>query len=186
MGTTPNFSLPYPEAPDRPAVHDDLKRLATATDTALRGATMVRPFAHMGKTDGIQQVQPPSSAGRVTMAAAQILQGGFTFSDFDDSLVVPKTGRYLLTIHFYVTGPGQADSWAGILARKNNVAMDQSKLYVTKGIVLDNILTGTCSVALSAGDRISLWAMGGESQRPYVYGSTSGNDTFLQLAYEGS
>lgn len=139
-------------------------------------------YAHMGKTNGFQAITSGTPTV-VTMSAAQVLEGGFTFDDANDALVVPFTGTYRMTMQYYATGGADY----GIVAWLKLVTGD-----VTYGQVTDrkvggiNDVSKTTSVIRSAtaGDKFRVMCQhdgGGGS----AWGTDGYMGVFLNMEFLG-
>lgn len=183
MGTTTKFALPYPEATDSPFVHLDLKKLADAVAGALAGVTTEKPFGHMGRTGGFQAITTASTATKVLMDAAQILQGGMTFDNANDALVVPKDGVYRINVRAHATGG--SGYWADAAAYINGVRASATEIRFTKPDSQDYRTLGGGLVRLAAGDSVSMYAMH-QTAVGSTYGTDGYNGAFVEVEYVGA
>lgn len=137
-----------------------------------------RCYAHMGKTDGFQSMTTTPTV--VTMAAAQILEGGFTFDDAADALVVPITGNYRVTVRGYVSG---SLTYTATIAAKIVGGATIVSALVQKPYVEDVTGEATRIYTLTAGDKICV-----EQTHSAVAGNSYGTDgsgTALILEFLG-
>jgi hypothetical protein len=143
------------------------------TGSAWFGARV--PFGHMGKVDGFQTL---GALAKVTFTAAQKLQGGVTFNNANDELVVPVAGQYRLTAQFYTTGNGSGaqigalyvnTGQIGITTRHTKVAFEDAQ--------------STCGgvYTLAANDAVSISAQG--TAEVSTWGTGSHNGTWLEVEY---
>lgn len=182
MPTTPTFNLPYPAATDTPFVHTDLKKLADGVEAAIKSVANGKPVGHMGRTAGFQSVGVPGTTGpvKVQMAAAQILGGGVTFSDADDSLVIPKAGLYRVSSRGYASGG--SGYWFDFRAARGSAPIDQTIQRTWKQDAQDYINETSALVRLAAGDLISLMMMMSLSTAS-TYGTTGYNGAFVSVEW---
>lgn len=181
MGTTTKFGLPFPEATDAPFVHTDLKKLADAVAAALAGVTTERPFGHMGRTGGFQAIGTDPT--KVLMDAAQVLQGGVTFDNADDSLVVPADGVYRLTVRGYATG--SSNYWHDAAAAVNGNRVAQAACRFPKPDTQDYMAGASGLARLAAGDRVSLITMRNGTSGS-TYGTDGYNGAFVEVEFVGA
>jgi hypothetical protein len=180
MGTTPKFGIPYPEASDSPFVHLDLKKLADAVAGALAAVTTERPFGHMGRTGGFQAIGTDPT--KVLMDTAQVLQGGVTFDNANDALIIPETGVYRVTVRGYATG-GSA-YWHDCAAYLNGARLSQAACRFTKPDSQDYLVGASGLARLNAGDAVSLYATRSGSTGS-TYGTDGYNGAFVEVEYVG-
>lgn len=134
-----------------------------------------RPFGHLGKTSGFQTV---SAAGNVvTMDTPQILRGGMVFDTNTDSLIVPKSGLYIIRTKPYLVG-SQGYLGSGKVQRN---AADITGTYTStwKGDPSDYTWSHEVTRSLTAGDSLNMIVAGSNS-----LGSTWGTDGFNGSYFE--
>lgn len=154
--------------------------------TALGWRSLDPPFGHVGASAGFQSIADATNGKYVVFSAAQDLSGGMTFSDSDDALVVPITGRYAITARGYATG-GTA-YYYGAEAIINSVALPPpaaaragAEVGYWKEDSNDYMGPGTVTRRLNAGDKVRLW----NSSPNSTYGTTGYDGAWLELLYVG-
>ena len=138
----------------------------------------IKPFGHMGKTDGFQ----PFTGGpnRVTFGAAQILRGGVTFSDTDDALVVPVAGLYRITAQFYTTGTGGGTELGLLYTNSVNQTGITTRHYKEPNNDTQSTCTGV--IQLAAGDKVQMYAqLVGTSVS--TWGTASHNGDWVEVEF---
>lgn len=151
---------------------NDTKTLDVKDSSGWRGGTI--PFGHMGRTDLFQTITTEVTVG---MSAAQILKGGVTFDNATDSLVVPISGYYRVSIQAYGTGSWGATYWG--LVYKNSAVPLGPQCRFWKGDSADHIAHASGIVQLTAGDKVYV-AMGGAQS---TWGSSGFNGTYLEVEW---
>jgi hypothetical protein len=145
------------------------------TGSAWFGARV--PFAHMGRADGFQTI---TTFAKVQMSAAQKLQGGFTFDNANDLLVVPVTGQYRISMALYTSGSGTGIQMGYVY---NGGAQVVGVRY-WKGDAGDYCHGITMTKTLTASDGISLQAqLTGTAMT--TWGTDGYNGSFVELEYMG-
>lgn len=184
MPTTTNRAYRYPGQGVEPDVAGDVQKFAEDVDADVEALEnelrAVPPFGHMGRTSGFQAMA--GTGNIVAMAAAQDLAGGMTFEDATDSLVVPKTGRYRITVKGMATGGGGTIAWAK--CQKN--LLDLAGTYTTtwKADNGDVHWSHTVTRPLTAGDKVNL-INGNGSGTLSTWGTNGYDGTYLELAWAG-
>lgn len=177
MPSTVNHQITYPAGNAAPNVPLVMQTLAESVDTAL--SELTRPFGHMGKTDGFQTV---TTAGTLTMSAAQELKGGVTFDNAADALVVPVAGLYRITAKLYSSGGVTGRQTSGIMklpAAGGAAVSTGVAITMFKGTTDDYNLTATGTVRLAAGDKVYMTAQGNAS----AYGGDGYGGCFLEVEF---
>jgi hypothetical protein len=146
-----------------------------------------RPFGHMGKTNGFQSITVLPTKQAVFFAAAQVLEGGMTYNDTGDAMVVPKTGPYNIRIKGFWTGGPSAICQAGI--RVNNATpdgmMQAPQMSINKQDGSDVYAHSVGRVSLNAGDEVGLWEMTSGSGIN-VWGTNGYDGAWLEVEWAGA
>ena len=130
----------------------------------------VRPFGHLGKTNGFQALTTAGQA--VTMpATAQLIRGGMTVSN--NKLIVPIAGLYILRCKAYATAGSVYKHTA--LCTLNGAATG-AIVELSKPDADDYQGMAECTVALNANDAIGMNA----------YCSVTGESTWGTTGYDGA
>lgn len=148
-----------------------------------RPATGNAPFGHMGRTAGNFSLTTTNAT--VTMDAAQELRGGMTFDNATDSLVIPVTGLYRVTMRLYTTG--SATGKHTCIASKvgaGGAAIPGCAVQVNKSDTTDWFGGSTVTVPLTAGDKLYVAAAAASASN--TWGTDGYNGTFLELQYIGA
>ena len=134
-------------------------------------------LGHMGKTDGNQVI---SGTTAVAFNGAQVLRGGVTFSDAQESLLIPNTGLYRVTVGARFGGSGTGMCIAEVWKNANVNTGLQTRGYKDAAGEPFPSVSGT--IQLTAGDNLFVVVYG---PAQYVYGANGYNGTFLEVEYVG-
>lgn len=134
-------------------------------------------LGHMGKTDGNQVI---SGTTAVAFNGPQILRGGVVFSDAQESLLIPHTGLYRVSIgaRFGGTGTGicVGELW-------KNASVDTGvQVRAYKDDAGEPFPTVSTTKQFTAGDNLYLVVYG---PAQYVYGTNGYNGAFVEIEYVG-
>jgi len=139
------------------------------------------PFGHMGKTSNFQQVTSGGSV--VTMEAAQILRGGMTFDNATDSLVVPTSGLYEITIRPYLTG--SQNYTGGGKAQRNLVDLHGTNTMAWKAGAADYAWGSNVTQQLSANDKINM-VVSCSDNIGSTWGTTGFDGAYIEVKFVSS
>lgn len=165
----------------RLAVRVDLGYALYANDgTNWNAVPLATPFGHMGRIAG--NFGLTTTGQTVPMEAAQELRGGMTFENATDSLVVPRSGIYRITMKLYATGAGSSLKHTMSAHKVSSGAISGAGLQCQKVDSGDWFTYGTVSMPLVANDKIFLSAAV-STGTGNTWGTDGYNGTFLELEY---
>lgn len=176
-----NLVKPAPlEAFSRATYNTNLDLIDAGVKAAAEGTG--KPFGHMGRTNSFQGINGGGPA-KILMEAAQVLIGGMTFSDADDALVIPKTGRYYVRIKGFFSGAATGLNQVGIYLNGNQPAgiLQGPNTHASKMDGNDIFCHGSSVIPFTAGDKISLWQNTGVS----AWGTNGYDGSWLELEWAG-
>ena len=154
---------------------------AGATYDATKWSGFVRPFGHMGRTASFGNASANGTI--VVMDAAQDLKGGMTFDNATDSLVIPLTGMYRVTVKPYLSGGSGYSGFAK--AQRNLTDISGSFTNLWKANNADYMWTAYTVKGYNAGDKINL-IVGSEAGAGSFWGTDGYNGCYLEVEYVGA
>jgi hypothetical protein len=141
------------------------------------------PFGHMGRTGASQSTN--STAVTVQMDAAQELRGGMTFDNATDSLVIPLTGLYRVTVKLYTTGSATGKHTCSISkVGSGGATIPGCAVQVNKSDSTDWFGDTTVTTPLTAGDKLYMAAASTSASN--TWGTNGYDGTFLEVEYVGA
>lgn len=181
MHTTPNRGLRYPDPSDSPNGPQQIQNLATDVDNA-----MALIFGKMWRTSGFSGVLTTATAYVVTMDVART-NGGMTFDNVNDALIVPVDGLYDVTCWLYVSNGGYTGQMTGWVRRGRSGVADadvmQGQLVNKSNASRDALDSWTHkAVPLKANDTLKLIAYAYDANLKY-WGSNEWSGCILSANY---
>lgn len=141
-------------------------------------------FGHVGSVDGFQPISGGVGAYTV-FSAAQELQGGMTFDNASDALVVPIAGLYEIHVKGYATGGsnymGSAEATVNSTALPPGTSGLGAITSFYKWDAGDYIAHGYVRRRLAALDKVRLW----QGSPGSTWGSNGYNGGYLEVLYVG-
>lgn len=152
-------------------------------DLIWRPAMGNAPFGHLGRTSGSQSTN--TTAVTVQMDAAQELRGGMTFDNATDSLVIPLTGLYRVTVKLYTTGSATGKHTCSISkVGSGGATIPGCAVQVNKSDTTDWFGDTTVTTPLTAGDKLYMAAASTSASN--TWGTNGYDGTFLEVQYVGA